>query len=884
VAFYGCDNLEGLGDARKHVVNGIVPSTNGHDPAPHWRARAEALATWAEERLVVRRDCYGGYYLDSSGVVRTTTHHETLTHGRVVQHFQAIGASDVIGFHTCATEKMVGLPTGLAHVTLAKYACPELDLHDNDDPALAEANLKAAITWHDRAAGLGFHPLLVDSNGKGGHKLFLLFESLILAATARGLGLWLTRDWQALGLPRPPECFPKQLELKAPGSIRGSFGNWLRPPGRHHRREHWSKVWDGSAWVAGDDAIDEILDRSGDSPTLICDEVLAFAAVERGETGEPRKPMTSAQLKGAAADAKAALEFLKPGTRDDRGREFLADYGAWLSVGMMLHELGDVGLKLWDDWSAQHGSYQVGACAAKFATFVDDSGGVTLASLYWYAKGLGWSGPKRREPALRNFEFVEVKTTDNEGKEKTLVEPRALALPKIVKRLSRISDGWPKRVGEELFVASADHRPVMLGSQAQLFGWLRGSFKVDWRNSSTMATPHELYEHLRKFAVDRFDVIEQFPHWPPVGEAFYLHPEIGIQSGALLGRLLDFFKPATDHDRELIKAAILTVFWGGPPGKRPVFRIEGPEDDDPEKHGRGVGKSTVAELIGSLPGGHLAISDKDTMAAVKTRLLSSENGQKRVVLLDNLKTRRFSWAEYEALVTDTVISGHKMYVGEGQRPNLLTHFVTVNSGSLSKDMCQRSVTIRLKRPEYSASWTADVLAFIEGNRWGLISEIGAILTDELGMISGGSRWALWEHQVLSRCDHFAECRKVILERAGGLDDDDDQVFEFEDMVRNLLASRGHKPDEQRIWIPTSVMGEWFSFFKGEPRAACTATGSLQLMPLKRLKYKRTNASRGWLWSGINAEGDEISLMPFVSSEERDVCDDWMTIRKRRGRH
>src|SRR5207249_4880532 len=75
---------------------------------------------------------------------------------------------------------------------------------------------------------------------------------------------WLVRDHVGHGLSAPPETFPKQ-----PGIPPGRYGNWLRLPGRHHTRPHWSRVWDGAGWREGAEAVAFLLTVSGDYPGLI---------------------------------------------------------------------------------------------------------------------------------------------------------------------------------------------------------------------------------------------------------------------------------------------------------------------------------------------------------------------------------------------------------------------------------------------------------------------------------------------------------------------------------------------------------------------------------------------------------------------------------------
>jgi hypothetical protein len=167
----------------------------------------------------------------------------------------------------------------------------------------------------------------------------------------------------------------------------------------------------------------------------------------------------------------------------------------------------------------------------------------------------------------------------------------------LIADLREQADGWPKRVRETLFVQTSDYRPVYLESPTQLFGWIDGVSRVCWAEGPSMVSQARFYEYFRKFSGEPFDAIETCLHLPPMPATFYRHPaNTSSTSGTLLERLLDFFKPASQLDRELIRAGILTLFWGGPPGSRPAFRIDGPENDP----GRGTGKTTFVELLSTL--------------------------------------------------------------------------------------------------------------------------------------------------------------------------------------------------------------------------------------------------------------------------------------------
>jgi hypothetical protein len=193
-----------------------------------------------------------------------------------------------------------------------------------------------------------------------------------------------------------------------------------------------------------------------------------------------------------------------------------------------------------------------------------------------------------------------------------------------------------------------------------------------------------------------------------------------------------------------------------------IFLFKG-VDDDPNG-GRGAGKSTVAQMIGRLRNGHIDLSTNEPMEKVITRLLSPDAMERGIVLLDNIKSLKLSWAELEGLITSDSISGHRLYHGEGRRPNNLSYFLTLNGACLSKDMAQRCVIIEIKRPNFSATWEEEVIAYIEENRWAIIGDILAELQRKAEPLNKVSRWGSWEQAVLSKVAEPSDCQKVILER------------------------------------------------------------------------------------------------------------------------
>jgi P4 family phage/plasmid primase-like protien len=359
--------------------------TTGRIVGLSWRTRAGELATWTEHRMVNRRDVSGSYYDADDGTVKPTTSHDWLTRERIVRHYQAKDTHDVLGLHTTAR---VALEKDVV-ACLSLWDGVDIDQHGPGE--FSEANFAAAVAWRDVLAGLGFHPLLTDSNGRGGFHLRVLFDEPVITAHVRQLMRWLTRDWKELGLDGAPEVFPKQSVITADGN--GSCGNWLRLPGRHHKRDHWSRVLDGDDWLQEDEAIDFILGLTGDPAQLIPNEALSF------EPEGGRQTSTRAGDPKSADDvrfAKEALAYLGKGVKHTNGLVFVDDYSMWLTIGMSLYDLGDVGLELWKEWSKQGKSYQTAgpnSCAAKWDTFkAAGSQGVTLGTLFYHARRAGWPG------------------------------------------------------------------------------------------------------------------------------------------------------------------------------------------------------------------------------------------------------------------------------------------------------------------------------------------------------------------------------------------------------------------------------------------------------------------------------------------------------------
>ncbi len=200
------------------------------------------------------------------------------------------------------------------------------------------------------------------------------------------------------------------------------------------------------------------------------------------------------------------------------------------------------------------------------------------------------------------------------------------------------------------------------------------------------------------------------------------------------------------------------------------------------------------------------------MNGIKTRLLSKLALTKRVAMLDNVKTLRFSWAELEALITAATISGKWLFRGEGRkRPNVLTWLITLNGASMATDMAQRSVIIKIGQPQRSKTWEHEITAFIEANREAIIADCISLLRKppRVGLRSY-SRWASWEEGVLSRVSDPAAAQKLILARQAEADVEADEAVIITDYFREQLRSLRYPSDQVKVFIPSGVAADRFS--------------------------------------------------------------------------
>jgi len=377
---------------------------------------------------------------------------------------------------------------------------------------------------------------------------------------------------------------------------------------------------------------------------------------------------------------------------------------------------------------------------------------------------------------------------ENSGRRKPKLSNRAskkrpVQPERLLQQIRDDTGGWPKVVAGAL--VCEDDGILYVTNPTQLFSWLHKRFAVRWSNGSGVISKAEFYEFCVQNA-EKFDDITEHPHFPPLERMLYRPMPDLSSEGSRLEAFLDFFRFESCTDRELAKAMLLTLFWGGPPGHRPLFLIT-PAGNAPN-HGIGVGKTTLAQLFSTLCGEYIAAPLGEGIEGLKTRILTPEPGRfrARMVLFDNVKARKLSSADLEALITASRISGRRLYVGDASVLNLVTYVLTINGASLSRDLASRCVTIRLQAGQNQQNWYSSVTSFVEEFRWEIIAEIGQLLQGpgiELSDV-GSSRWAPWESSVLSRVSYPEAVRAEFIAQQAQLDDDAANIEEFLRLLRD----------------------------------------------------------------------------------------------------
>lgn len=355
--------------------------------------------------------------------------------------------------------------------------------------------------------------------------------------------------------------------------------------------------------------------------------------------------------------------------------------------------------------------------------------------------------PQEGPATITNYETVF--EDDDEGKPKP--KQFALDVQDILATIARRCEGWPKRMGDSLLI---DHQgnPFYLTTPDDLFGYFHRKADVRWNGGCddegrNFLNRGEAFSVLRSHS----EPIEEFRRYPlhPQPPGVYVSqgiPEDRRGDGTAFFNFVRRFCPASEVDAALIETLLLTFYWGGPPGSRPLFVVTGMEGIGAQS----IGKSTLVQTLASVVGGAYSVHIGEKFDDSPTKQILSQSGMKHsVMLLDNLDGVVHS-SEIAELVTIEAIDGRASHERQARRANYLTWCATGVTPALTADLASRSVMIALDRPTHGPKWHAETVAYAKANA-------EQIAIDAITMLREGyrepitaphSRFPEWDAEVL----------------------------------------------------------------------------------------------------------------------------------------
>ena len=672
------------GMTQQHIV-AASPYTNA------WQSYCRELAAWAWERLAIKRDRHGKYSADGNAAWSSSP----VTREILATHFAGV------------------VTIGLGATSLEDQCISVAwDFDNHVDDVATSKNLAYAIVIANRLFGMGFRAIIVeDSDGKGSIHVWLLFSSPIPAATAHRFATSIARDYARHGL-KKIECFPKNSTVQHTDA---KCGHYLRIPGKHHKRDHWSRFWRNGEWLSQENSVRLLLSLTGDDPVLLS------VIPELHWSDDKQKSPNSARSTrpGDILLARDALNSISP---DD-------GYDNWLKVGLALHSVGDEMLLDWIEWSEDSRDFNEFECREKWTSFNRHiEGGVTLGTLFHMAKENGWKCPPLKfdpmsgnlssnvENAVElnfdekavNDEVIELlaergdiydhngslalvvdEHVDGEHSRKTIQPLRLPTLREIIAETCTFhTSEVDKRTGNNSAARSRVPRWCFEAVLAR--GTWPGILPI--RGIVTSPVLRADGSILQSAGYDAasglyVDLTEEFPAITSVPSA-----ELVRHALAMLFDLVSDFPFRDDANRSAWLASLLTPLareaYRGCTG--PLFLFDA--------NVRGSGKSLLADVNSLIVTGREATrmaaprNDEETRKRITAHVLDSD----RIVLIDNI-TGRFGWASLDAALTGTTWKdrrlGHTELI---EAPLRMTWYASGNNVMLVADTARRVCHVRLE--------------------------------------------------------------------------------------------------------------------------------------------------------------------------------------------
>lgn len=345
---------------------------------------------------------------------------------------------------------------------------------------------------------------------------------------------------------------------------------------------------------------------------------------------------------------------------------------------------------------------------------------------------------------------------------------------------------------------------------------IRNNIRVDFKgkNKLDLGIQWRPYvKYLKDMVLPRYEQISKYASYPPLKKELVIGPTISPADNGALDEFINFFCPATDADRDLIKALICTVLWGEGHGRKPLFVIAGPDGIDSTVQ---IGKSTLIEMIQKIFECSASLHPDDDPGRFINGLLNFAS--EKLLKLDNVKNKIPSDI-LERFITSPKIFGHAFHRGYVERENIQTWVITANSPKVTEDLATRSQVIRLQVIDQENFFEQEMVEkWIEDNRERVIADIYHILEKEPVRQKVHSRFPEWEYKILNNIIKDKESFKEKYQKDQNsikyvnTNDIDLHTFVKEYITKYFVNdfNQNVNLDDHCVFIPSQVMHHYFN--------------------------------------------------------------------------
>lgn len=446
--------------------------------------------------------------------------------------------------------------------------------------------------------------------------------------------------------------------------------------------------------------------------------------------------------------------------------------------------------------------------------------------------------------------------------------------------------------------------------------WETGKLPVSPTRPKDLRAPVTTYGELRNDLIAEFDPVESIemtPHHKPRHDAHYIRgcdtydvADVDPDDTPALDGLVDMLNPNTPEDKSLMRAMILSAFWGGDYDATPLMVLRAP-------HGTGSGKTETAKIVSRLAGGATRVppptDGRSYSDKIQRDLGTASETIKRVVILDNVETSSGVLQDpaLASFITSSRLSLDRLYHGAFQPPNDKVWIMTLNGEKFSRDLADRSVIIDLGPPpevrSQSDDWDDPIDDFknawkqyVDEHRERIITECMAILRgpdrcDLSGVHS--DRWSSWAHGVVAKLPDGDDLYRLVQARQGDMDRQTSEARDIVDQIRQKLKVSGIDPDDTSVCIPTDIVVDTLADHFGEHPDGYSARSMWSDLspyektePFQKYGVKATSGRdtahegpRGMVWRGDDTTTkvlrwqDATSDAPIMGSQSSGPDDD-----------